>query len=676
MHTFRPRNSLQFARYCMAVGTLSGVSMLGMGGQAAWADTVCTPPTNGPATPDASTFTYQCSGTYAGDWTNSYYAYSPATSTQTPLYSPDYSYDCTTNTWTEAEWSYDTTSGTYVENRVPAATPPMNQGADCAIAQNSNASDENTGSGGTTTAPIPSTSGSSTDTTTAPAATAPPDPNVACPTPAGTTPDTTAPQDHANSSVTMNNEVCSGSQSGNASVTNNGTAGNATSGDATTEVDVANLVDTLSDTLGSGETTFTVTIDKTINGDFVLDPSTIMASAGSNSQQPNAIDAVTTDAAINNDVTASAVTGDATVSGNGDGGNALTGDAEAIVNLINMINSAVAAGHSFIGTINITGDLNGNILIPQSVIDQILASNASTSGGADNSNTALNNNESITNNVTASATSGNASVTNNGTAGNATSGDASTNITIMNLTGSSIVGQNVLLVFVNVLGHWVGMIVNAPAGATSAEFGGGITSDTPGTGESNAVANANLSITNNVTASATSGNASVADNRTGGNATSGHASTAVNILNVEESTLSVANWFGILFINVFGTWNGNFGIYAPLAPTVSSNTSPSADGIATNALEAVQYSAPTRHFATFTPTTSGDSTTIGTVSSANAAVLGDAIVTPTAKKLQGSSLSTTNSGAHTNYTLPALGFFAAALLLAASERNRLFRRNK
>lgn len=38
------------------------------------------------------------------------------------------------------------------------------------------------------------------------------------------------------------------------------------------------------------------------------------------------------------------------------------------------------------------------------------------------------------------------------------------------------------------------------------------------------------------------------------------APASANILNMTTSTFSLSDWFGILFINVFRTWNGSFGI--------------------------------------------------------------------------------------------------------------------
>ena len=691
MHIFRPVTCMQMTRLCLAVGTLSGIAALGLGGQAAWADP-CTTPNNGPTGSAAATFTYQCTGTYAGDWTNKYYAYSPTTGTQTALYAPDYSYDCTTGTWTQAEWDYDAGSGAYIESRVAAIAPPDTP-TNCPAPTSSsgttpNSSSQTSASAQTTTPdPTPPTT-PATPTSTSSTTQATPTPAQAYTEPSSnTTANPVATDPHAPTGpvkgTSLTNTVGSQSQTGNAAVTNNGTAGNATSGNATTTVDVANLVETVGNAFGSGTTTFTSNIDGNVNGDLVFDPSVIAAGA-SGSDNPDSepttlLSSTNGNTAIDNDITASADTGNATVAGNGTAGNATSGNAETAVNLINIINSAVAAGHSFVGTININGDLNGNILIPQSVIDELLSTNAAGTDTDPTANTAVasTSNESISNNVTASAISGDATVANNQNAGNATSGAAGTNVTIMNLTGSSIVGKNVLLVFVNVLGQWVGMIVNAPTGATSAEFGDGIESTTTPTTtaptNSAIEANAQLSITNNVDASARSGNALVTDNGTAGDATSGTAETAVNILNVENSVLSLANWFGVLFINVFGTWNGNFGIEptpTPIAPSSISTNNPAQ----TTNDDPASYSVPSR-FATFVANnnTSDSSPASSPNTSGDTAVLGDAIITPAASKSNTNSQATSDA-AHISYAVPAFGLGITLLLLVASERDRILRR--
>lgn len=588
MQHISPRLRTYAIHLGLAVGALSGLAVLCLGANTAWADALCTPPANGPTSPDAPTFTYQCDGAYAGDWTNAYYVYNPATAAESPLYTEAYTYNCTAGAWSQNEWDYDPTSGAYVENWMPATTAP-NQPTNCAT----NNSSLNT----------------STDASTT---------------------------------------------SGDATVAGNGTAGNATSGSGTVEVTDTNTVDS---TTSGGVTIFNANVGDT-NGDLVLDPSQILPGTTGATTQPPAVVSATSDTSLSNTITATAASGNAVVTGNGDAGNATSGNAQVIINLINMLNSAITAGQSFIGTINIYGDLNGNILIPQSVIDQLLATGDASGGSPSLLSTT---NESIVNNVNASAASGNATVADNAFGyGTATTGNANTNVTILNLTNSSVVGQNVLLVFVNVLGQWIGMIVNAPAGATSAEFGGGVISTTPSTGASTVDANTTLSITNTVNGSAVSGDASVLSNRNGGNATTGSAEVAVNILNIENSELSLANWFGVLFINVFGTWNGNFGILPTPVSAVPAGGTTNNDSSAP--VDQTTSVAGFHQFATFVA--DGFSNPSGS----DSAVLADTITKPTDKL---ANLPTPDNKAHASYALPFLGFGMALLLIAIAERDRI-----
>lgn len=622
MRQFRPCIRMHTTTLGIALGLLSGVVALTIGSSAAWADS-CATPANGPSGPDAPAFTYQCDGAQAGKWISPYYVYDPATTAESPLYNETYRYDCASETWQQNDWEYDSASASYAEQWVATASTP-DQSTDCPTATAES----------TTTTP---TDGDAKDTTS----------------------NTTG--------AAASNTVDSTSQSGGATVAQNGQAGDATSGNSSTETTVSTVVGSTGNPLGSGVVVFTQDIDHPVDGDIILDPSDILPTGiVTDGQSPAAITG-STDTSTSNTITASASSGNASVSGNGDAGDATSGDADAIVNLINIINSAIASGQSFIGTINIYSDLNGNILIPQSVVDQLLASNgvASGAGPAPDSTDNSVDDDSIVNNVSASAISGNATITGNGQAGDATSGDAGTNVTILNLTGSSVIGKNVLLVFVNVLGTWVGMIVNAPVGSTSAEFGGGVTSTTLSSNNGSPAEDTIASITNNVTASATSGDAMVADNQNAGSAKSGNAYTGVNILNMENSQLDLANWFGILFINVFGTWNGSFGIQPAPAPAAPTGSDPDAG-------ESSAAAAPAdHHFASFLP----HGITAGTTSgqAGDGAILGDATAAP-APEGSAAPLGASESGKHANYILAIIGVSLAALLLLAAERDKLLSR--
>ncbi len=362
--------------------------------------------------------------------------------------------------------------------------------------------------------------------------------------------------------ATIGNNDNSAATSGNATVSDNQRGGNATSGDADATAALINAIASTSNLSGSGLQTFTYNLNGTNNGNIVIDPNDIMpastSGAGTGFGQ-NTVNATNNDT-INNNLNLAAKTGDATVSGNGKGGNATSGNATTEADIINLIESLISDKKSFLGVVNINGTLNGNIELPANLIDSLL----SRSGGGSSSNPSViaANNISVNNNVSLTAATGNASVTDNGRGGNAASGDATTKLNIYNLINSQIVGGNVLLVFVNVMGNWYGLLMNAPAGTTSAALGGGIHQDTS-VPASQVLATNNETINNNVTLTSTTGNALVSNNGRGGNATTGNATAVADIVNILGAQIDLSGWLGILVINVFGTWNGSLTLAPP-----------------------------------------------------------------------------------------------------------------
>lgn len=477
---------------------------------------VATPGVKSPTGSDAATFTYDsCTGL----WENQYYTWSPATKDYTPK-SP-YVYTCDTEHWDWAysKWVYSPVSNKYVQVSFTTSTLP----AGAIVAAGS--------------------------------------PNPCAPAPIVTTPRSDGIGGSASNNttnITVTNDINSLALSGSAAVgANTAVNGGATSGSSTVTANVINNVASASSLSGGNVVTFTANINGDVQGDLIIDPSQIQPASSGTSLATGADVTVnsTTKANVTNNITLNAGSGNATVTNNTAAGGATTGNAQAIANVINVLNSVISAGKSFVGVVNINGSLHGNILMPQSFLDALLATNAPrtnmTISAADASTLG------ITNNVSSDAATGSASVTGNTSAGSATSGAASTAVTIFNLTGSQIVGSNCLLVFVNVTGQWVGVIMNAPAGTNAAALGGGAAMS------ANTVANdtTNATITNNIDVNARSGNAAVTDNTKAGGATSGNASTVVNLLNLNNSQLNLSGWFGVLFINVFGSWFGNFGAY-------------------------------------------------------------------------------------------------------------------
>ena len=539
----------------------------------------------------AITYTYNSD---SGLWENDYYTWNPTTKETLPKQALEYTYNPSTGLWDSQVWEFHPNVDRYEQITVSVSQPPSG-----AITH-----------GGPTPAPAP-VSDSSSDTSAS-------DPSAAAEStgPANSSP-ALAPQSSTQvnldssgglnvvqgSTTSLNNSIGSYSQSGNALLQNNFLANDATSGDAAGIATIINLLQSNAGLDGTNLATFMKNIQGDVSGDLLIDPSSIAQPASSLDSLGNVDINTTQNSAIHNDIDLAAASGNATIDNNMHAGNATSGSADAVANVINLINSVIAANQSFVGVVNIYGNYTGNILVPTDSLNALLASN---SGGtpavplaqtADSTVKATNNlttnsDQSIANNIDLAAASGSAVQDDNYHSGNATTGNSLTNLTILNLTGHQVTAANSLLVFVNVLGKWVGVIMDAPAGATSAALTGGATSTTTTNTESNTniTATQNESITNNIKAHATSGDATVSNNYNSGNATTGNATASANVANVVGSSFSLTHWFGILFINVFGNWIGNFGA----APAVVARAQ--SDGSSAGPVTAVFQ---------FTPSSSG-----------------------------------------------------------------------
>ncbi len=505
------------------------------------------PTTTGPTTPTGAESTAYHYNEATGMWENDYYIWDPVTKKTTPKEPQTYSFNPDTGRWETTDWMYDAPTGKYVPNTY--ATEPQTS---TATTQSALTPLGASGAGGGTQLGVANTGpGSDTDITLS-----------------NTGDYFFDTFFNANISHTLNSTATSG----DASVLQNTYGGNAKTGDAAA---IANVINMLQSTwgaqLGDNLATFNADLNGNIFGDLFLNLNNIAGNLDIAANNDTDVDInYAVDARIDNNINLDALSGDATVSENTNGGDATTGDATAIANVVNMINSAIATGQSFMGSININGSLDGDILLPPGLLEFLIANtgpNSNTDISSNNNfdlDANLTNNQVINNTVTTTATSGNASVTQNTIGGNATSGDAETNVTILNLTGRQVVADNALLVFVNVLGQWVGLIMDAPTGSNAALLASNLSGDTNVDLNNNTDIDINSTnnslINNNITARATSGDATVSRNTNGGNATSGDATASVNIANIINSQLSLADWFGVLFINVFGTWNGSFGV--------------------------------------------------------------------------------------------------------------------
>ncbi len=450
------------------------------------------------------------------------------TTTPTTTVEPkkNYYYDSKTGRWNTDEWKYDSTSGTYVAVPPPTMSIP-----------------EKTSPAGSSTTTIDS-----------------------------------------KTTAEISNALDSLAKTGDALVSANTSAGSATSGNASASATIINNVNSSMTNSNNAEAaTFVSDVIGDVNGDIILQPMLLkaMLEAGATTATDSKTINSSNSTAITNDINLSAQSGDATVERNTSAGNATTGSANTVADVVNIVNSMVAANQSFIGTVNIYGNLNGDILIAPDFLPKLLASNSTVNDGGSVQVVNSKDTQSIVNNVALAANTGQAAVTGNTSAGSAKSGDAMTNVVLFNLSGHDIVASNSLLVFINVLGKWVGVIVDAPSGTTAAAIGNGVQKNDTTAPSLTINAINDTAITNNITLNSQSGDATVSRNTEAGNATTGNATASANIANITNSQIGLSGWFGVLFINVFGTWIGSFGIDTSAGNPVVANQ-PTSRGSAGN----------------------------------------------------------------------------------------------
>ncbi len=526
----------------------------------------------GPTSPtgaDSNTYTENPA---TGNWENDHYIWDPVTHQTRPKQLPDYSYDPATGTWSTNDWTFDPATGKYIPTPQPV---PADLLAALGLLPGGTRANIN-GTGPNSNNQINSN-------------------------------DTANGIFNLYTKTEINNYFGLYSLTGDALVNGNTQGGNASSGDASALANIINLLNSAWRVSGGKMLTFIQNLFGDVDGDIVLDTGSVdtaekatkdgseygIQNTGPNSNNTindndnGKIDINTAEYNdINNNLVLNAKSGNAAVNGNTKGGSAKSGDARVLLNLLNIINSTINSGKSFFGVLNIYGNLNGDILFSKDFLDQLIQNSEPTVSGGNNSyinNTGPNSNNTIdsprstnltsntndistiNNNIRTSAKSGLADVSNNTNAGNATTGNTNSKLTLLNLTGKQVIARNAVLVFVNVFGRWVGLIMDAPAGTKSAIVGGGVknnNSSSPGVSIDSTSATTNT-INNNIDLSAESGNATVNGNTEAGDATSGDADIAANVGNIVNSDLSLSDWFGVLFINVFGDWLGSFGVDTP-----------------------------------------------------------------------------------------------------------------
>lgn len=557
-------------------------------------------PATGPSSPtgaDQSQYTYNAE---TGLWESERYTWDPNTGQTAPKGDPGYYFNPATGRWDTNEYVYHPESGQY-ELAQPAAAPSL-LSASAAPGMGGDTQQDLANALAALFGPL---LGGLSNSNTGPGS------------------DNSINADSSNtgffdlfSRANVNNDIDSRAVTGDATVSSNTYGGSALTGAATVVANVLSLLNSAWGWAGGALNFLAKNFWGDHYGDINLNPGTSSGGggtlgsynplvAGNSNTGPdstNTIDANSNNdltvinrptGTITNDIDLLAQSGDAEVSKNTNAGDATSGDALAVLNLLNFINSSIASGQSFFGMLNFFGNLNGDVLFPDGFLTDALQGTSGSGGfSGTNSNTGpnssnlidadANNNVDITNspeanfdnNINLAAQSGSALVQGNTNAGSALTGNAETDNNLFNLFNTSLFGQNAVLVLVNVGGTWTGQIMNLPAGAnpgtSSALLTSGATLENNNTGpdstntidtESNNNLNVQNSpvgnITNNVRAGAISGDATVESNTNAGNATTGDAKVVSNVANMFNSHLNLTGFFGILVVNVFGDWNGS-----------------------------------------------------------------------------------------------------------------------
>ncbi|MBI1833566.1 MAG: hypothetical protein HYR90_01950 [Candidatus Andersenbacteria bacterium] len=300
---------------------------------------------------------------------------------------------------------------------------------------------------------------------------------------------------------------------------------------------------------------------------------------------------VQNDGEITNDVDVAAITGQNDASRNTSGGTILTGDANIAATLVNLLNTTVLNGNVFVTVKDIFGNLTGNINIPDlGQLASFLSGGGQVGVEADNSNTGSNSSNSIDVDITdedtftvdneanidttvrARAITGQNEASDNTGGGFIDTGDASVSASNITIANTTIEGGNWGLVIVNALNKWLGFLVGDSGEVRALSQDETIRevearNNNTGSGSDNTIevddvtrdttsVDNDADITNNITASAITGQNTANRNTGAGAIKTGNATVKATAINIANTTVKNAN-LGIAVVNIFGDWLGD-----------------------------------------------------------------------------------------------------------------------
>ncbi|WKZ26050.1 MAG: hypothetical protein QY322_01930 [bacterium] len=273
---------------------------------------------------------------------------------------------------------------------------------------------------------------------------------------------------------------------------------------------------------------------------------------------------------VENNISSSSNTGGNTVE-NGLSSNIQTGDAYSVVSVLNNVNTNVVDSKVHLVTINIFGNLTGNIILPEY--------KDSGSCVSCSSNIDLSSDASVNNNISSSSNTGENSTIGNGLSSIET-GDSQSVVNVVNIVNTNIVDTVFRYLYINTLGVWIGdflgwmdepaqtdnnLAIDSGQNGLILQGGGCVYCS------SNAMTGTNTAIVNNnISSNSNTGNNQIV-NSEDGDIKTGNAYNSISLVNLVNTNIINSQGF-IGFINIFGTLVGDVGgtsMFEEVSPDVS-----------------------------------------------------------------------------------------------------------
>lgn len=289
---------------------------------------------------------------------------------------------------------------------------------------------------------------------------------------------------------------------------------------------------------------------------------------------------------LTNDVNVNANSGNNSIQNAGQNAEIKTGNVNALINILNIVNTNLINSRWTIATFNVFGDWEGDLVLPSELYFsdyRSLGANANLDLTQVQKVVVIINNDNnieIANNANTTANSGENVVSADETllSSEIQTGDSVSGTNVKNYLNTTIINSDWFLNIVNTLGQWTGNIYSLPGQVDFEQTNLGMTffSTTSTDNSLNAhfadsmaqissdntvvveIENSNnAKITNNADNTADSGNNEITgENINGGRIITGYTRALTNIFNFANTNLINSN-LSIGLTNIFGNWNGN-----------------------------------------------------------------------------------------------------------------------